>query len=476
MTKVKIDVTSHNEFINHLVALNKISSPKQKIEVLTQALPYFARKNQGLGGTLEQIQARDQALEKTQRELVKLKAIRPLDPAAIQSLTKVGSAFLLNTAILVREANWSMWNPLLYVVSFGLIAIGDVAYNILNGVCCGPRPAQEEVKGDVKTHENRIFTGSELAENPPEFQNANKQTAYSILMENPPSIREEEVTLEKVTVDQDIVLNAKVFSPQPLKLNLSEGFFSYPPGPSHWTANFGDPNVFFGCLTSLAAQDEIQTLEHPVLSHVYTAAKKDAPDLLQLEEGSSLLVQGALRRGVLDTQISFKDLIGFPSEGTLYGKNFRRAKQEHIQSALKKIEPQKSNLFVICAPNVSSRAENELYDPETIFRMLQTAYSAFRAIQEKDSEATLHLGNWGCGAFGHEPTLSILVQVAAARMAGIKEVCFYPLKEIDALNNAISLIVHLEKEFPNITGKEFASLLWNLAKPMNFRFHKGDGN
>lgn len=489
MTKIKIETSTHDDFLTQLSALRQISDPEQKFEVLTKSIPYFETKNRKLGGTPQQIQERNQALEKTSQEWIKLQGALSshpaprFDPEAIRSLSMVGSAMVMNTFILVKEANWSLWNPLLYVASFGMIAVGDVAYHILRNLCCGPRPAKAatpialaQKPPSAELIEKRIFKGSELSANPPQFENQNKQTAYSILVENPASIEDEEVALQKIAVDQDLVLNAKVFSPQPLKLNVSEGVFSYPSGPSHWTANFGDPNVFFGCLSGLAAQDEIQTLEHPVLSHVYTAAKKSAPDLLQLKEGSSLLVEGALRRGILDTRTSFNDLKGEPTQGTLYGKNFSRAKPEHIHSALKKIEPQKSNLFVLCAPNVSLKAENELYDPETIFRMLQTAYSAFRAIQQKDPDAILHLGNWGCGAFGHDPTVSLSIQLAAARMAAIKEVTFYPLQETEALSKAVSLIVHAENTLPNMTGKEFVNLLVNLAEPMNFRYRKSDGN
>ena len=112
MTKIKIETSTHDDFLTQLSALRQISDPEQKFEVLTKSIPYFETKNRKLGGTPQQIQERNQALEKTSQEWIKLQGALSshpaprFDPEAIRSLSMVGSAMVMNTFILVKEANW----------------------------------------------------------------------------------------------------------------------------------------------------------------------------------------------------------------------------------------------------------------------------------------------------------------------------------------------------------------------------------
>ena len=67
-----------------------------------------------------------------------------------------------------------------------------------------------------------------------------------------------------------------------------------------------------------------------------------------------------------------------------------------------------------------------------IAHILGTAYSAFRAAGlEADRErgsgcaTVVHTGFWGCGAFGGNRELMAMLQVLAARMAGVRRLVFH---------------------------------------------------
>ena len=61
------------------------------------------------------------------------------------------------------------------------------------------------------------------------------------------------------------------------------------------------------------------------------------------------------------------------------------------------------------------------YTRDEIQEVLETAFIGFSACKRESgsSQAVVHTGNWGCGAYGGNPVLMALLQLTAARLAGI---------------------------------------------------------
>lgn len=293
------------------------------------------------------------------------------------------------------------------------------------------------------------------------FRNLNKAYAHHLLTENRPLL-EDQITLEKRQISQlpDTLLNQQ----QKPKVTLKEGPFAYLAGQHHWTANFGDRKVFFGSITGLLAQDELQALEHPAISHVFVAIEND-PIFGKLDlNGSALLVEGAKRYGKLN------DL------EHLYGNQFAEAPLPDVGRAIERFpDPQESKLFVFVAPHIAPQREGMPYQYTDLRALFSNAFAAFSSIAAKDANAVIHTGNWGCGAFGNDPKTVALIQLAAARFAGIRDMHYYPLGSAPALRAAEDLLQKIEREHPRFTAEEFLRHLTAFAAEYGLVYRRGNG-
>jgi hypothetical protein len=183
-----------------------------------------------------------------------------------------------------------------------------------------------------------------------------------------------------------------------------------------WHVNFADPALFFGYGGGLLAQDELQALEHPVLGSVRESLASDR-QALTVEGGGAtpVLVAGAERRCALDTT-------------HLYGNAFARAPVPAVRSALRVLEPPtRTNLIAIAAPAYG----DGLYRREQLEEILVTAYTGFAAAVAETERlwpgvaVEVRTGFWGCGAFGGNRHVMTILQLAAARLAGVARVRFY---------------------------------------------------
>jgi hypothetical protein len=192
-----------------------------------------------------------------------------------------------------------------------------------------------------------------------------------------------------------------------------------------WHVNFADPDLFVAYGSALLAQDELQALEHPVLGSLREALLASGPPPRTRENGRStpILVAGAPRQCALETYPD-PDL-GRPRG--LYGNHFQQASWESVRSALTILRPPTvTNLICISAPFGSGR-----YTEGQIRDALETAYTGMKAAQLESrlkapgESVEIHTGFWGCGAFGGNRPLMVLVQLLAARLAGIDRLVFY---------------------------------------------------
>lgn len=208
------------------------------------------------------------------------------------------------------------------------------------------------------------------------------------------------------------------------------GFFDYEvsssPQVAEWHMNFANNEIFSAWATSLLAQDELQVAEHPALIGMRIEAMKEGISLWSVEDGAPtpILITGVERRLSVDT--SPNEAAGRPYG--IYGNYFRNASESQITSATTVITPPtKSNILAIEAPAYGSGR----YTSNTIIFILSTAYSGFSAVLDESqlslnaSTVRIHSGFWGCGAYGGNRVLMLLLQMVAARLAGIDQITFH---------------------------------------------------
>lgn len=197
-------------------------------------------------------------------------------------------------------------------------------------------------------------------------------------------------------------------------------------GDVEWHLNFADPNLFFAYGTALFAQDEIQVAEHPALGSILEMlnAKRIPCSPVEHDRPRPVLIAGVERRCRIKLDINASE--GRPNG--LYGNHFSRASVQAVERATQRLNPPTiSNILALAAPPPHHGA----YTAAQIELILATAYSGFRAavLESRQlapkSKVVLHTGYWGCGAFGGNRELMALLQLEAARLAGVDRFVFH---------------------------------------------------
>ena len=214
------------------------------------------------------------------------------------------------------------------------------------------------------------------------------------------------------------------FVPGELSLQARAGVFGYErasSGETHWYLNFADRRLFVAYGTGLLAQDEHQVAEHPALGSVAEAmnARPDQEPLTFDTDPTPVLITGVERRCVLSTAPD----VEAGRIGGLYGNRFRRASPAVVRGAVTVLDPPTiSNILAIEAPP----GDWGPYSAAQILLVLRTAVAGYRAaVAESEGEVVIHTGFWGCGAYGGNRELMALLQILAARMAGVSKLVFY---------------------------------------------------
>jgi hypothetical protein len=204
------------------------------------------------------------------------------------------------------------------------------------------------------------------------------------------------------------------------------GFFTYDPpadGGVEWHLNFADPELFAFYGSGLFAQDEMQVAEHPALASLREALVHGKLSTRTVEDGrpTPILVRGVPRVIKVATEPNASE--GRP--GGLYGNAFSRATPEAVRKAITKIAPPTvSNIVAVVAPAHGSGE----YTAKQVENILTTAYTGFRAATIESgarTHVTIHTGFWGCGAFGGNRELMVILQFHAARLAGVERFVFH---------------------------------------------------
>ena len=242
-------------------------------------------------------------------------------------------------------------------------------------------------------------------------------------------------------------------SPLPHELQLhacdvqsEPGFFTYTESnPGVWYMNFADPRLFAAYGSPLMAQDEWQVLEHPVLASLREALiYAEHPALTRLDGISTpVLISNVPRQCSFDltggavctntpSSSWWRRLLSPPKSAAtskpLYGNAFASAAREDVLRATKVLNPAvASNIIALAAPTGTGT-----YSKKQITDILQTAFSGFSAAALESArqgiaaaQVSIHTGWWGCGAFGGNRVLMALLQILAAKMAGVGYLIFH---------------------------------------------------
>jgi len=266
-----------------------------------------------------------------------------------------------------------------------------------------------------------------------------------------------------------------------------EDVFGYEPTPFgagtvEWYLNFAHRDLFCAYGSPLFAQDEMQVAEHPVLGSLREALLQSAAvGTLTAEEGrpTPILIRGVERRCAVATDRNERE--GRPFG--LYGNHFAIAKPESVERATRVIDPPTfTNLIAIEAPSHGSG----VYSRSDIELVLRTAFTAFRAAMlESQEEATevgglppavvIHTGFWGCGAYGGNRILMALLQLLAARVAGVDRVVFHTVHG-DGSETFTRAVRTLEAVAPSGEATFSLPVVVARVQELGLRWGTGDGN
>ena len=259
-------------------------------------------------------------------------------------------------------------------------------------------------------------TAKLMAEHPPRFSNENKERVHVIAC--PPGA-EYSGTVTMTRWDA-FALRPTWQRPALDRVAWHAGPYDYVTrrdGACAWHVNFADPNLFFGYGTALFAQDELQCAEHPALASVREAMVAAGVPARTAEGGrpTPVLVAGVERRC---------EVRG------LYGHRFGNADAATLKRAVYPLVPAPvHNILAIAALSHGDGA----YTAAQIRETLTIAYSGFRAaVLEADAlgmPGELHTGFWGCGAFGGNREVMVLLQLLAASAAGITQLVMHVMDD-----------------------------------------------
>jgi len=284
----------------------------------------------------------------------------------------------------------------------------------------------------------------------------------------------------------------KISTNNPSSLIIQNNFFEYNSlsGYSSWYPNFAHQCLFTAWDSALLAQDELQVLEFPCLAALHSFLPSHGSLTVDSISPSPVLIQNAIRRCALDT-------ISLPS---IYGNQFRLASKELILNRLTILNPIiKSNIYAMEAPS----SGYGYYKKYQILSILSTAYTAFSNIVQMENEkyknnngnnssnnennmkkkkkknsnesnnsvipVEIHIGYWGCGAYGGNSVLMILIQLLALKLSNVSNVVIHGSPNVSYAEKAIDIF---ENDIP-LNNTEDAI---NWIEKQKFKWGVSDGN
>lgn len=242
-----------------------------------------------------------------------------------------------------------------------------------------------------------------------------------------------------------------------------------------WWMNFADSSLFYAYGSRLLAQDELQVLEHPILGSVREALESlgRACRTVTFSRPTPVLIRGAERRVRFATE---PDRSAGRPQG-LYGNRFAAATRESVMRAVEILEPARpSNILAMAAPE-PGRGRYTRAEIEYIWECACTGFTAARAESARACGAVpvhIHTGLWGCGAFGGNRELMLLLQMAAAGATGIDEIHFHVAD--DGANDLLTSVQERLQGIIDSAGPRGSDSLVVAVDAAGYLWGESDGN
>ena len=244
-----------------------------------------------------------------------------------------------------------------------------------------------------------------------------------------------------------------------------------------WHVNFADPQLFVAYGSPLLAQDELQAAEHPILGSIREALLAERTLAATEISGAAtpVLIIGAERRCTIETAPN-------PEAGRtcgLYGNLFAVASTDVVHRAVHVHRPPaRTNLIAIAAPVGSGT-----YTYAQLKGILVTAVSGFAAAVSETQRVwpgaptEIRTGFWGCGAFGGNRKVMVILQLLAARLTGIARLRFYAFDDAgrESFAAGAKALDRLLALGPDASDDPLGNLIERLAD-LGYAWGTSDGN
>ncbi len=273
------------------------------------------------------------------------------------------------------------------------------------------------------------------------------------------------------------------------------GFFTYTEShPGVWHMNFADPRLFAAYGSPLMAQDEWQVLEHPVLASMREALIHAELPALTRQDGVStpVLISNVPRQCSIDLSGGMTYESTLPPSWwrrllsatratakpcPLYGNAFASAAKEDVLRATTVLNPAiASHIIALAAPTGTGT-----YSKKQITDILQTAFSGFSAAVLESArqgitaaQVSIHTGWWGCGAFGGNRILMALLQILAAKMAGVGRLIFH-IGSVGDLCHFTDALSFLDLVTAQTSTTDIPAIISEIDS-LKFHWGQSDGN
>lgn len=266
--------------------------------------------------------------------------------------------------------------------------------------------------------------------------------------------------------------DGKAFVKNDVKATLCDGYFTYDDEDTEekkvYYLNYADPNLFGYYDGSLFAQDEIQTLEHPLLGSVMEYIdKNETPVLRSLTEEKGEPTPYIVEGAPYWLKVTTNPPLPTGEVLNIYGRNFYQATREVLDIAVKPIREEKKNNIIAMAAPACKSGEYKRRDIEQILKTVIVSFSAAISLSH-GKRCVIHTGNWGAGAFGNNRELIYLAQLVGASVAGGAELVFHAIDEND--------FATAKKKFDGWKGNADFSECVDYFLNQHYQWGNGDGN
>lgn len=309
---------------------------------------------------------------------------------------------------------------------------------------------------------------------PPLYRNEHKKRLYLKALELF-NKQQESVGVSRWRFDKSGADEGALCEKRPVKIETRDDYFCYDESDSDgervFYLNYADPNLFGYYDTDMFAQDEIQTLEHPLLGAVSECIEAVGIAgmrglTVEKKEPTPFVVLGAPQWLSVDTNPVMPD----GSRRRLYGWMLSESETQVVDAGIKPLgQDRRNNILAVAAPECG-RGE---YTKEQIVFIMKTLLAGFGAaarISEQGGKKScaIHTGRWGCGAFGNSEELMLLAQIVAASMTGVSRLLFHAVSA-DALAAA-------QEKFSALPERLSLGGAVDFLLEQRYRWGKTDGN